>query len=187
MQRGIGYMKLYPAFGIGIDNFTKAECAISPKLASLRINGPVRCTAPHNSYVEAGSELGVPGFLIWVSLVIGGIIAPLRLRRRLPKSWRRGSGSERFIYNATSFFSVAMVGFAVTSFFVSFAWMDPVYLMSALLTGLYIATRVQLQEGLRENNGGTIGIVSPSRGAGWRVRHSAWRAELFGQLQQRTE
>ena len=103
MERGIGYMIQYPAFGLGIDNFPRAECSISPKLASLRRNGPMRCTAPHNSYLQAGAELGVPGLLIWVSLVIGGIFAPPRLRRRLPKAWRRGTQSERFIYGATSF------------------------------------------------------------------------------------
>jgi O-Antigen ligase len=187
MERGIGYMAQYPAFGLGIDNFPRAECTISPKLASIGVNGPLHCIAPHNSYVEAGSETGVFGFLIWVSLVIGGIVAPLRLRRRLPQSWRRGTGSERFIYGATGFFSVAMVGFAVTSFFVSFAWRDEVYIMAALLTGLYIATRVQLAEGARDNTNAALGPAFPSLGPGWRVKRSAWRTNMIGQLQPRTE
>ena len=93
MERGIAYMARYPAFGLGIDNFARAECTISPKLASLRINGPMRCTPPHNSYVQAGAELGVPGLLIWVSLVIGGIFAPARLRRRLPVAAWNPSGT----------------------------------------------------------------------------------------------
>src|SRR5437867_2702568 len=109
MERGIGYMSQYPVFGIGIDNFAKAECTISPKLASRRYNGPLKCSAPHNSYLQAGAELGFPGLLIFVSLVLGAILAPLRIHRRLPKSWRRGTQSERFLYGATSFFAVAMV------------------------------------------------------------------------------
>jgi O-antigen ligase len=184
MGRGIGYMTQYPAFGLGIDNFGRAECTISPKIASLRINGPIKCTAPHNSYVQAGAELGVPGFLILVSLVIGGIFSPLRLRRRLPKSWQRGTESERFIYNATSFFAVAMVGFAVTSFFVSFAWMDPVYLMAALLTGLYVAARVQIEG---ESSGGSRANaqIAPSNlRAGWRVQRSARHAHLMPPIRQ---
>ena len=179
MERGIGYMTQYPAFGLGINNFPRAECSISPKLASLRINGPMRCTAPHNSYLQAGTELGVPGLLIWVSLVIGGIFAPARLRRRLPKTWKRGTGSERFIYNATSFFALAMVGFAVTSFFVSFAWMDPVYLMAGLLTGLYIAARVQIEGEASSGRGANAQIAPSSRGAGWRVQRSARRVHLM--------
>jgi O-antigen ligase len=184
MERGIGYMNQYPAFGLGIGNFARAECTISPKIASLRTNGPMKCSAPHNSYVEAGSELGVPGFLIWASLVVGGIFAPLRLRRRLPKSWRRGTESERFIYNATSFFAVAMVGFAMTSFFVSFAWRDPVYLMAAFLTGLYVATRVQIGEG-RGRYDAALASSPPS--PGWRVKQTSWRSHMIGQARLATE
>jgi O-antigen ligase len=187
MERGIGYMTQYPAFGLGINNFARAECTISPKIASLRINGPMRCSAPHNSYVEAGSELGVLGGLIWVSLVIGGIFAPLRLRRRLPKSWRRGSESERFIYGATSFFAVAAVGFAVTSFFVSFAWMDTIYLMAAFLTGLYVAARVEMEDAGRDGNRTALGNAPPSPAPGWRVKRSVWRTHEIGQMQLGTE
>jgi hypothetical protein len=179
MQRGLGYMAEYPAFGLGIDNFTRAECTISPKLATLRVNGPMRCTPPHNSYLQAGAELGVPGFLIFFSLVIGGVVAPLRLRRRLPKSWRSGSESERFIYGATGFFAVAMVGFAVPAFFVSFAWMDAVYFMAALLTGLYVAAQAQVQERNRDGDAHASPIGSSTPVAGWRVRQSSWRSSIM--------
>jgi O-antigen ligase len=173
IQRGLGYMAEYPVFGLGINNFARAECSISPKLAKLRIGGPVRCKAPHNSYLEAGAELGVPGFLVWVSLVVGGIVAPLRLRRRLPRSWMRGSEAERFIYGATSFFPVAMIGFAVTSFFVSFAWSDTFHLLGALLAGLYIAARVQMQGDSGNGSGRGAPAGSSHQISGWRVRRSA--------------
>ena len=177
MQRGIGYMAQYPAFGLGISNFDRAECTISPKIEGSRLNGPLRCTAPHNSYVEAGSELGYPGLAVWGGLVIGLIIAPLRLRRRLARSLRRGTDAERFLYGATSYFSVAGVGFAVTSFFVSFAWMDIVYLMAAFLTGLYISVRAQASAGA-DGGAGQSAPVAPSRLPGWRVRQSAQRAPM---------
>jgi O-antigen ligase len=186
MERGIGYMKQYPAFGLGIDNFDRAECTISPKLSTLRLNGPMRCTPPHNSHLQAAAELGVPGFAIWVALLAGGIFGPLRLRRRLPKSWRRGTESERFIYGATAFFPVAMIGFAVTSFFVSFAWMDPVYVLAAFLTGLYVSARVQMQEEA-VGYAAASAPLSPSRAPGWRVRQSAWRSYVLGQSQPATE
>jgi O-antigen ligase len=178
MQRGIGYMTQYPAFGLGIDNFARAECTISPKIASLRINGPMRCTAPHNSYVQAGAELGFAGLLIWASLVLGQIVASLRLRRRLPRSWLHGTDEEKFIYGATTYFALSMVGFTVTSFFVSFAWMDTVYLMAALFTGLYISAQAQFQ-GDRSGAGRSPQIVAPTSIAGWRVKRSAWRS-TFG-------
>lgn len=182
VHRGIGYMRQYPIFGLGINNFARAECTISPKLASLQINGPRLCTAPHNSYLQSGTELGFPGFLIWTSLVIGGIIAPLRLRRRLPRSWLRGSESERFIYGATTAIAVAMIGFAVTCFFVSFAWLDTVYLVAALLTGLYIAVQAQLEMAARDGGGRPSRVATPNAVAGWRVRQSAWRSSIEAQL-----
>jgi O-antigen ligase len=174
MLRGIGYIRQRPVFGLGPENFTRAECTISPKLASFRVGGPLKCSAPHNSYLEAGAEMGIPAFLLFVSLVIGLIVAPLRLRGRLPKSWLHGSESERFIYGATSFFAVAMVGFAVTSFFVSFAFMDPIYLMSSFVTGLYVATRAHTES---ENGIGSTAnrVTAADVGAGWRVRRSAGR------------
>jgi hypothetical protein len=173
-ERGISYMLHYPVFGLGISNFYRAECSISPKLESLRINGPMRCTAPHNSYVEAGAELGIPGLLIWLSLVIGGIVAPLRLRRHIPPAWRRGTETERFIYSAASFLPVSMVGFAATSFFVSFAWRDPVYILAAFTSGLYVALRVQMRAASGPD-GASVEYSKP-RLAGWRVRETAWRA-----------
>jgi O-antigen ligase len=187
MERGIGYVKQYPVFGLGIDNFGRAECTISPKLASLRMNGPMRCTPPHNSHLQAAAELGVPGFVVWISLIAVGIFAPLRLRRRIPKSWRRGTESERFLYGATNFLPVSMVGFVVTSFFVSFAWMDPVYFMAALLTGLHVATRMQMEQGGRDSYGAISRDLSPTRGPGWRVKQSAWRSYVLGRSQRATE
>jgi len=172
IERGLGYVAQYPIFGLGIDNFARAECTISPKIATIG-NGRLRCTVPHNSYVQAGTELGIPGFFVWLTLVIGGIVAPLRLRRRLPRWWRRGTEVQRFLYGVTSFFPLAMLGFAVTSFFVSFAWMDPLYLLAALLTGFYVSLRAYLNEA-----GPAAGRVMQSestgtRAPGWRVARSA--------------
>ena len=175
IERGMAYMTDHPVFGIGIWNFARAECTISPKVAASRLNGPLRCTAPHNSFVQAGSELGVPGLIAFVSLLLGGIIAPIRVRRRLPPWWRHGVAAERFIYAATSFFPVAMIGFAVTSFFVTFAFADPVYLLAAFVTGLYLAVGAQLQAASLSGIAQEPQPWSSGTQGGWRVQRSAWR------------
>jgi O-antigen ligase len=172
--RGIGYMRAYPVFGLGISNFSRAECTISPKLEGLSRTGPIRCMAPHNSWLQAGAELGYPGFIAWSWLVIGAIVSMLRLRPRLPQSWRRGNDAERFMYGATHFLPLAMIGFAVTSFFVSFAWMDPLYILSALVAGWYIVARgaVTLMEPSQANRlAVALGLVRKTS-AGWRSRRS---------------
>jgi hypothetical protein len=70
-----------------------------------------------------------------------------------------------------------MIGFAVTSFFVSFAWMEPLYIMAAFTTGLYVS----LREHARMQNGGRA-QPSPTpiverAGGGWRVARSADRGQ----------
>jgi O-antigen ligase len=187
MERGIWYVTQYPMFGLGIDNFARAECSISPKLAGRRANGPMRCTPPHNTHLQAAAELGIPGFVIWISLIAGGIFGPLRLRRRLPRSWRRGTKPERFIYSMTNFLPVSMIGFTVSSFFVTFAWMDPVYVMAAFLTGLYVATRVQMEEEGSGSHGAVPGILSRTRAPGWRVKPAALRSYVLGRPQPTTD
>jgi O-antigen ligase len=187
-QRGLFYVSQYPVFGLGVNNFARAECTISPKLEFLSRTGPIHCRAPHNSYVQAGAELGVPGFAVWLLLVLGVIVAPLRLRRRLPRSWRRGTDSERFLYGATSFFPLAMIGFAVTSFFVSFAWMEPLYIMAAFTAGLYVVLREQSQQQIRMKAGSIIASPDLPRGApGWRVAQSARRFHIPRPLPFQTE
>jgi len=146
-RRGIGYMLRYPLFGVGINNFPRAEGTISEKVDDWHSSRGVRWTAPHNSFVQAGAELGIPGLLLWSSLVVAGIAGPLRLRRRLPPDWVRGDADQRFLYQATLYLPVAVIGFATTATFLSFAYLDPIYVLGALVTGLYASVNRQLRRG----------------------------------------
>jgi len=140
-KRGIGYMVSYPMFGIGIANYPRAEGTISEKTASMSVNHGVRWAAAHNSFVQVGAEMGIPGLILWSSIIVGGIVGCRRLRKRMPREWRNGTEEQRFLYLATMYLPMALVGFAVTAFFVSFAYMDPIYVLAALLSGLYVAVR----------------------------------------------
>ena len=143
--RGIGYMIEFPVFGVGIDNFRIAEGTISEKARYLVPGHGIRWTSPHNSFVQSGAEAGVPGLVLWVALVLSNIVIPLQLRRRMPKEWRKGTPSQRFLASATVYLPIAQLGFAVTAFFVSFAWMEPLYMLSALVVGLALVARRELQ------------------------------------------
>src|SRR5207247_5939309 len=89
------YMLDYPVFGIGIGNFSRAEATISEKARLAPRGKGIRWTAPHNSFVEVGAELGGPGLLLFSSLVFGGIWGMARLQRRLPRSGAPGSPQGR--------------------------------------------------------------------------------------------
>jgi O-antigen ligase len=140
-KRGIGYMTSYPVFGVGIDNFRIAEGTISDKARNALPGQGVRWASAHNSFVQAGAETGVVGLLLWVGLLLSNIVIPLRLRRLVPKTWRRGTPEQRFVALATLYLPIAQIGFAATAFFVSFAWLEPLFMLSAIVAGLTVVVK----------------------------------------------
>ncbi|MFQ5688791.1 MAG: O-antigen ligase family protein [Gemmatimonadota bacterium] len=140
-QRGLGYMIRYPVFGLGVNNFARAEGTISERAQNF-IDRPgvrIRWRPAHNSFVQVGSEMGVPGLLLWTSLIVVGFFGMRRLRHRLPGRWEKGDPDQRFVYYMTIYLPVSLVGFAVTAFFVSFAYVDVIYILAAFLTGVYVS------------------------------------------------
>jgi O-antigen ligase len=160
-KRGIGYMMDYPLFGVGINNFWRMECILGDKAKNNRPNTALRCTPPHNSYIQSGAELGIPGLILYCSLVFGGIGGMWRLRRRMPRHWGKpnAESEERFLYLGSLYVMLSMIGYAVTSTFLTFAWLDPVYIVGSFMVGLYVAT----QERLRRAPGGPIVAPAPRR------------------------
>jgi len=156
-KRGMEYMWRFPIFGLGINNFQKAECTISSKVHTQKgTKGIIRCTPPHNSYVQAGAETGLGGFIVWPSLLVFGIIGPFRLRRKLPRSWAKGTDEQRFLVGACQYLPAAFVGFAVTAYFLSFAWMDIYYMLGAYLSALYLSV-----DAARQRASGASPAVGP--------------------------
>lgn len=167
-KRGFGYMWQYPVFGVGIDNFRVAEGTISDKAKYLIPGHGIRWASPHNSFVQAGAEGGVLGLVLWSTLVLSNVIIPLRLRRGMPtRAWRHGTPHQKFLASATLYLPVATLGFAVTAFFVSFAWLEPIYMLGALVTGLSLIVHRERRALLR----------APQQSAGFRsMRSRAWAA-----------
>ena len=145
-KRGIGYMMARPIFGLGIGNFEKAECLISEKALNTPAGYGFRCTPPHNSFVQAGAELGIPGLVLWASIPLFGIVSLLRSGRRLPYRWRRGTREERFLRLAFPYMAVALVGFTATCFFLNFAWLEPYYVLGAFVAATMGVTARRMRE-----------------------------------------
>lgn len=145
-MRAWGYFKAYPVFGLGINNFQMAEGTISPLAANYVEGMPgIKWSAAHNSFIQVGTEMGPGGLALWGALVLGGIVGMRRLRRRLPKHWASGDREQRFIYASTLYLPVALSGFAVSCAFVSFAYLDPIYLLAAYVTGIYTCAQDRLR------------------------------------------
>lgn len=165
-ERGLGYMMGNPLTGIGIGNFGRAEGTISePAVDFDPVRSRIKWSVAHNSFLETGAEMGIPGLILFSSLVFGGMAAMVRLRKRLPPGWARGDPQERFLFHMALYMPVSLLAFAVTGFFVSFAYQDPVYILAAFMAGLYAAVEVKM----RNNRmvGGHTPVPRPPR---WRVR-----------------
>lgn len=141
-KRGVNYTIRHPFTGLGIENFARAEGTISDR-AIAQARDPslpgIKWSAAHNSFLQAAAELGIPGLIIFTSLVLIGVINPIRLRRSMPPGWIKGSSEERFLYLTSVYLPVSFIGFIAAGFFVSFAYMDLIYVLSAFNVGLTVA------------------------------------------------
>jgi len=131
-ERGLGYMVERPVFGVGMLNFAVAEGTISP-LAKLQERGiGVVWLAAHNSFIQVGTELGVPGLL----LLVGVIATAFRSLRRVVRHPPRASPSGGDVARLAQSLMAALVAFTVGAFFLSLAYSDMLYTLAALAIAL---------------------------------------------------
>ncbi len=72
----------------------------------------VKWSAPHNSWVQAGAETGIPGLILWGALVVGSSVQLIAAAAQNAE----GLGDERddrqrFAYLATLYVPIALLGF----------------------------------------------------------------------------
>jgi O-antigen ligase len=131
-RRGMGYMLANPVVGVGAGNFSTAEGTISP-LARRRERGRgVRWAAPHNTYLQVGAELGIPGLVIFGGFFLA-VFTTLRTVRRRAAGLADGG---RIITLAQSL-TAALVGYAVGGFFLSLAYHDMLYALCGIAVALW--------------------------------------------------
>lgn len=145
MKRGFGYFLERPLFGVGPNNFGRAEMQNPDKRAMLAPGAALRNIAPHNTYIQVLAELGGVGFFIWIYILLRGGVGGWRLRRRMPKRWARGSREERFLYSAGYYFPMVFLGFAVPSVFVSFAYISPPFVVFAFYGAFHRMAEARLR------------------------------------------
>lgn len=140
-KRGVGYTMDHPITGLGVGNFPRAEGLLSDIAQDPTHVAGVKWAAAHNSHLQVAAEMGFPGLALWLVLLVGGVVKFLSLRKRLPRWWVRGDPEERFLYYTTEYLPIAIIGFAVPGTFVSFAYLDTVYILAAFMAGFYVALR----------------------------------------------
>jgi probable O-glycosylation ligase (exosortase A-associated) len=130
-SRGIGYMLDNPLLGVGANNFPVAEGTLSPLAHRQQFGIGVRWSAAHNSFVQIGAELGIPGLLVFVAILASAfatLIGSKRQRRRSPAFRGR-------VLELRQALTASLIGFVVGAFFLSLAYHEMLYTLIALAVG----------------------------------------------------
>jgi O-antigen ligase len=131
-ERGFAYMVGRPVLGVGAGNFPVAEGTISP-LARLQERGiGVRWGAAHNSFLQMGAELGIPGLLLFIGLIATAFLSLRRVARRALTASPPAGDVSRLAQSLMA----ALVGWVVGAFFLSLAYTDMLYTLVALAVAL---------------------------------------------------
>jgi putative inorganic carbon (hco3(-)) transporter len=117
-SRGIGYILDNPVLGLGPGNFQTAEGTLSPLAERQQFGIGVRWNAPHNSFLQIGAELGIPGIALYVAVIVSAF-----------RALRRSSA-------LTPALTASLLGFVVGSFFLSLAYSEMLYTLVALAVGV---------------------------------------------------
>lgn len=128
-KRGMGYMEMRPLLGVGVGGFPSAEGMLSAGAKEARAHGRgEKWSEPHNSFVQVGAELGVPGLLFFVAMLWTAV-------RGL-----RGAQDPGFAVSLVA----AVAAFAVGGFFLSLAYKEMLYVLIALATAARLANRTPM-------------------------------------------
>ena len=136
-ERGLTYMARNPVLGVGAMNFQVAEGTISPMARRQEYGVGVRWGAAHNTFVQIGAELGIPGLILFVGLIASVFVSLRRVARDAARV-----ASQRNVARLAQSLMAALVGFVVGGFFLSLAYADFLYCLVALAVALEKTTRV---------------------------------------------
>jgi O-antigen ligase len=144
-KRGIGYMMDRPLTGVGVAQFPVAEGTLSPLAVRAKLGRGVRWAAAHNSFVQVGAELGVPGLLVFIGL----LVAAFRAMTSIAKHRVHDDPGRRREAALAQALRASMVGYLVTGFFLSQGYGAYVYSLFAMIAALSAVAQVPAGDAAR--------------------------------------
>jgi O-antigen ligase len=131
-SRGLDYMLQNPILGVGPDNFPVAEGTLSPFAERQQWGIGVRWNAAHNAFIQIGAELGLPGLVLFISIIACAFGALRRAGRNESRAAEAGSQAAR----VTPALTASLLGFVVGAFFLSLAYSEMLYTLIAFAVAL---------------------------------------------------
>jgi O-antigen ligase len=99
----------------------------------------VKWNAPHNSFLQIGAELGIPGLIVFIAMIGSALLALHRLER----SSRRRSVPLAVPPQLVQALMASLIGFVVGAFFLSLAYSELLYMLLALAVGAHKVARIR--------------------------------------------
>jgi O-antigen ligase len=130
-KRGVGYMLKHPLFGVGAHAFPVAEGTISSLARRQEFGIGLKWSAAHNSFVEIGAELGIPGLAAFILLLATAFYSCFRIGRTPPQGGI--VAAEAALGQALC---ATLVGYLVVGSFLSQAYSAYMYITYGIIIGL---------------------------------------------------
>lgn len=141
---GLEIMRKHPWLGIGYGNwmdyysltyFADVQSAGTAQGALFR-----QAQVPHNPFIQAGAELGVPGLLTFIGLIVATFVINRRTRRMMV--WLGDEG--RFMAHLATGLDGALVGFLTSGFFVTVLYYPYFWINLAMTVAVHRAAQAKL-------------------------------------------
>lgn len=144
-KRGATYMLENPLLGVGVKNFPIAEGHLAGKVER---GMSLRFTAAHNSFVEIGAELGLPGLIAFVAMLWTAAAGCRRVIRAVRGISRAQAPPPPELLAEAGVARAALISvsiFAVAGSFLSFAYHPITFFLVALSVACHAGFRIPPQ------------------------------------------
>jgi O-antigen ligase len=153
-KRGLNYMAKRPVIGVGVNSFYVAEGTLSPLAELQQFGRGLKWSAPHNSFVQIGAELGVTGLIVFLLLLRAAYRAAMANVIRDKDGKLKEPGALGLA------FAASITGFVVSGFFLSQAYAAFLYTLLGMIVAYAATTSAP-------NLAPVIQAPARRRGGGW--------------------
>jgi O-antigen ligase len=109
LKRSLFLMARHPLFGLGMNNYIFYSNSAH---------------ATHNAYTQIGAEMGIPALIVYILF----LVTPLRRLSKIRRNWDEADDRKHLRYLCLGI-ETAIVGYMVTSFFLSVAYLWYAYFL----------------------------------------------------------
>jgi len=137
---GMQVIKDFPVLGIGYDNWLDYCWFVKPGGFGLNVQGlyiNVSCLDPHNTFIEAAAEIGIPGLLVYIFMILQVFVINARTR-----AYAKKAGNTLFLYTAHAL-DAGLIGYMISSFFLTVLFYPMFWFQLALTVALHEVSRRQ--------------------------------------------